>query len=341
MAIINPSRRFEGGEMANTIGGQIIRPGIRTINFKDEENKGGVYLFILPPYKLDSQGNGVWYKVIKIRDNFGLDIKEKFAIQQNCPVDWFSAKVKIYAPIYAKVETQVKDGKDMKIYPSFGRTTTRVLFNTAYFRNVNAGAHVLDIPQFGCAQHIEEWTRTKNADGTDAPLLNDYKAAIPVEFKMKKDAKGNPWQVTINNSKTYELPDQLADSDNLYNLDDVIIYPGKEELIEKLRMITPKDIFDKCMAGYSDGSTRVSLSQPVTAARNDEGGLGPLPTSTYVPPATTSVAPSFSIPKATIPQATAQAVTAAVNEMPKVSAPTGGNPIAGIDIEAARKFLKK
>lgn len=349
MAIITPARKFEGGEMNTSLFGQTIKSGIRIINFRDPENQGGVYLFILPPYKLDSQGNGVWYKVFTVRDNFGLDTKEKFSVGPNCPVEWFAAKCKHYFPKYAATEKTQREGRDIKVYPPFGRTTKKVVFNTAFFRNLGLGSHVLEIPQYGCADQIDQWHRTKTPEGGDAPMLNDPRAAIPVEFKLEKNVKGNPWRVTISSSKIYQIPDQLADSDNLYNLDDVILYPQQEELIEKLRKTVPVEMFNKCMEGYSNGPTTVSMAMPAPVAAfnpvpvavrqedNSNPELNPVPTNTAsmpgpTPVPTPAVAPKFNPPPAVIPP---QQPTA-----PTSPAPAQSNPVAGMSVQAAMNFLK-
>ena len=72
MAIIRASKAFEGSDLkprANTY----IKADTRTVSFGKDE-KDGVYLFILGAYKEDSNGNGVWYRPLKIRDNFGSGI---------------------------------------------------------------------------------------------------------------------------------------------------------------------------------------------------------------------------------------------------------------------------
>lgn len=353
MSIINPSRKFEGGEMSDNPYGAVIRPGIRTINFRDQENKNGVYLFLLPAYKVDSHGAGVWYKLLTIRDNFGLGTKEKFAVQSNCPADWFAAKAKLYVPKYAEVTKEEKDGRTLTIYPAFGRTTKRVLFNAAYFKQLALGAHVLDLPQFGAADVIEAWCRTKQPDGSDNPMLNDYNAAIPIEFKLDKNVKGNPWKVTINSGKAYKLNEALADSDNLYNLEDVVLYPSKQEVIDKLRKLAPVEIFDKCMNGYTDAAEGINFggkaivqgfTAPAALPSNpDDGDLGPAIVKAQVL-SNPTVAPAFNIPKASIPTASAVASTKQadpVANVPRTTTSVSANPVAGVSVEEALQFLQQ
>lgn len=255
MAIIQSSRKFEGAGMSNDkLFGSTLKAGIPSVNFKDAENLKGVKLFILGAYKQDSNGDGVWYKVIRVRNNFGMDIKEKFVVPQNCPVQWFATKVKTFAPGYAAIQEVVKDGITQKIYPSYGSGPTyRVLFNVAYAKDLSKGAVVLDVPQWKCAEVIDEWCKDP-----ERPMINDYQAAIPVTFKMDKKGPMPQWSVLIAAHEKFKLPEQLADSEYLHNLDEVVLYPNKQELYDKLRMITPVDIFNRCMEGYQDEDVTTS-----------------------------------------------------------------------------------
>lgn len=353
MPIYKPNRRFEGSDMGASGSSTILRSDVRTINFRDEANKSGVKLFILGPYKQDSEGNGVWYKVVRIRDNFGLDTKTKFPIPPNCPVEWFAAKVKSYAPNYAKVQEEVKDGKKMKVYPSFGRTTYRVIYNSAYVNKPELGAHVLDIPQYNCASVIHDWC----AD-PEKPMLNEPDAAIPVEFVLKSNVQGNPWNVTVNAVKAYKLPETLVDSDYLYDLDESVAYPDIEKLYEDLRRNTPSDIFNKCMADYVDDSPKKvkkihtqTASLPVvedlsqTTEEAEEEDNVPMqfskPAKTVV--ATPSYSPTMPSPGKVRKTQPAPVVQEDEDEedggMP--SAPVSSNASSSIDIEAAKAFLRR
>lgn len=319
MPIIRPTRKFDGGEMGNQNNASILKPGIPFINFKDDANKNGAKVFLLGAYKADAEGNGIWYRVIKIRDNFGLDTKEKFAVQPNCPVEWFSSKVKSYAPNYAKVEEVVKDNRKQKVYPSFGRTTYRVIFNAAYVNRMELGAHVLDIPQWNCGSVIYDWCQDP-----EKPMLNDYTAAIPVNFKLEKgNTMGNPWQVTIESFKSFALPPELADTDYLHNLDDVVVYPDKAKLLEKLRSITPNDLFNRCMAGYSDGTVTVAFSG--SDSNSDDVSYGPAATAVQTQAPTPQPARQVTIPKA---RAVAPPAAAATTVAPAIRKVAVAAPVA-------------
>lgn len=347
MPIIRPTRKFDGGEMGNQNNASILKPGTPFVNFKDDANKNGAKVFLLGAYKADAEGNGIWYRVVKIRDNFGLDTKEKFAVQPNCPVEWFASKVKSYAPNYAKVEEVMKDNRKQKVYPSFGRTTYRVLFNAAYVNRTELGAHVLDIPQWNCGSVIYDWCQDP-----EKPMLNDYAAAIPVNFKLEKgNTMGNPWQVTIESFKSFSLPPELADTDYLHNLDEVVVYPDKAKLLEKLRSITPNDLFNRCMAGYSDGTVAVSFSSPSNDNSDDVS---------YGTPAPAAPAP-VSIPKArpvsAAPAAPAATTIAPVRKVQPVQAapvepPDDGDELptppvlttgsgSGLSVDQAKAFLRR
>lgn len=310
MPIIRASRTFEGGDLTQR-SSTYIKSGTRIVDFKNKEN--GVYLYILGGYKTDSAGAGVWYRPLKIRDNFGMGLyKEKFAVQPNCPIEYFANKVQTFAPNMAKSE-QVKDeaGKTRWVYPAWGRTAWRVLYNAAIHNEFAAGVHVLDLPQSGGASVIDEYTRGKQEDNTPNPELTDYEKAIVVNIKLDLKASGQPWKIQINPGRTTRLPMELADTDYLYNLDEVINYPPKEQLIEKLKSIVPTDIFRKGMEGYNDGTTTVSMAVPTpkhTAAPEvaehvpssevevDENPMLALPKAPTIPKAT--IAPTMSIPKA-------------------------------------------
>lgn len=325
MAIIRASRTFEGGDLTQR-SSTYIKSGTRIVDFKNKEN--GVYLYILGGYKTDSAGAGVWYRPLKIRDNFGMGLyKEKFAVQPNCPVEYFASKVQTFAPQMAKSE-QVKDdaGKTRWVYPAWGRTAWRVLYNAAIHNEFGSGVHVLDLPQSGGASVIDEYTRGKQEDNTPNPELTDYEKAIVVNIKLDLKASGQPWKIQINPGRTLRLPVELADTEYLYNLDEVINYPSKDQLIEKLKSIVPSDIFRKGMDGYSDGPTTVSMSIPATHAASPEvaeplvssetelevNPMMALPKAPSIPKAT--IAPTMSIPKAN-----AKAETASDQATPFVS----------------------
>lgn len=327
MAIIRASKTFEGGELKQRTN-TYIKPDTRIVNFGKDE-KDGIYLFILGAYKEDSAGNGVWYRPLKVRDNFGLAmIKEKFAVQPNCPIEYFANKVQTFAPNMSKaVETVDDNGRKRWVYPAWGRNAWRVLYNAAFFGKFEKGVHVLDLPQSGGASVLDEYTRGRQPDGSENPMLNDYQAAIPVHIKLDLNAGGQPWKIQINANKTFELPAQLADTEYLYNLDDVINFLPKATLIEKLKSIVPSDIFRKGLDGYEDGSVIQDISTAPAPASQTPLPPAPAPAPAepddvpYAPPAPVipkakSVAPAVSIPKASKP-----ADTGSTDDLP-------GNPMA-------------
>lgn len=273
MAIFKPNRTFEGSTSTSNLY-KFIKEGPQVVNFRDERNKSGNHFFILPPYKQDRTGAGVSWKVVDVRIDFGVgDSKERFYSADDCPINYFEKRVKLLFPAYA-APTVVKreDGQDRKQYGTFGRNQKQVLYNVAYFRDLKAGCHVMHLPWFNAAEKVDEWHRMKTPEGEDNPLVNDPDHALPIWVQLKTGVgvTGNPWLVRVDNSRSYQLPPELCDSDNLYNLDEVLLVPDKNMLIEKLRAVTPTEIFDKCMGDYLDrmngGSVSMaSRANPVSA----------------------------------------------------------------------------
>ena len=348
MATITPSRAFEGSDLSTNVFGKTLKENIRAVSFREDRNKEGNFFFILPPYKADTAGRGVSWKVVPVRDNFGIDIKELFAVPRNCPVAYFAGRAKQFYPDYAKVETVVQNGRSVKRYPAFGRSTNKVLFNVGYMNAMHLGAHVLTLPQFGGGEHIEAWGRRRMPDGSEAPLLNDPKKAIPVFIQLKKDAVGQPWVVTPEASKTYELPMELSDSNYLYNLDDVVHYPEIDYLVDKLRGFVPADIFNKCMAGYQLPSGVVIGAGAVAVNANLPGSPGPLQMAvpqmampSYPAPQAAGPAPISAIPRAVIPNVGPQPME---QPLPTVQVQHTGNPAGSppvFSVEEARAYLQR
>lgn len=339
MAIIAPSRTFDGSDLSTNVFGKVIKDGIRVVGFREERNKEGNFFFMLPPYKADVQGRGVSWKVVPVRDNFGIDVKEIFAVPVNCPIAYFASRVKQFFPDYAKVETTIQDGRTAKRYPPFGRPANKVIFNMAYMNALQLGAHVLTLPQFGGGEHIEAWGRRRMPDGSDAPLLNNPEAAIPIFIQLKKGAIGQPWTVTPEPSKTYKLPTELTDSTYIYNLDNVVHYPEVEYLIEKLRGFVPTEIFNQCMAGYvsSTGSTmsRATVVTPVAVAP------ALIPTPSIAAPVGLTAQPTSAILKAVVPQPPAPVEPT----VPSFVTANTANPAAAatptFTVEQARAYLQQ
>lgn len=265
MAIIKPSKRFVGSDLSDKRSSKYIKEGVKQVVFNTKENKDGTYLYFLPPYTTDANGNGVWYKVFRIRDNFGDKFKEKYVpIEGGDAVDWFERNFKIHFPNEAKVVDEVDEGgKSRKRYPSYGRKTTRVIFNVAYANKLELGPHILDLPSYMGASQITDWLEAKDARGKEKPMLNDPSRCIPVLVKLKDGGSGNPWQIQPDANDPAELPDEVADSDNLYNLDtDVLEHRSDAELIAQLREMYRPEIFDLCMAGYHGFESVPTASVP-------------------------------------------------------------------------------
>jgi hypothetical protein len=252
MPIIKPSLKFEGAETGTTQNTTpYLREDVRKVIFNKTNNQNGVYLYFLPPYRADSLGNGVWYKSIEIRDNFGDKYKEKYLVasRENDPAEYFARNFKLLYPEESKPGTIVNNGKTFKKYPNHGRITKRVLFNVAYANKLEAGPHILDLPLANGASQLFDWLSKTDIAGNPRPLVNNPEAAFPV-FLQLKDSGTNPWQLNVEASQPAILPEAIAISDNLYNLDEILIVRPKEEIIAKLREMYPSHVFDDCMNGY-------------------------------------------------------------------------------------------
>lgn len=263
MAIIKPSKKFIGSEIDLRDAGKYILPEVRQVTFNKRNNPNGAWLYFLPPYKVDAEGNGVWYKAFKIRDNFGEKFKEKYYVTENDPVAHFERNMKILFPEETRIIEGTDDnGQKRKVYPLFGRTTTRVVYNVAYVANLEAGAHVLDLPSFNGASIINSWLGEKDTRGRERPVLNDPDSCIPVFIKLKEGG-GAPWQIEPSQGEAANIPDELADSDALYDLDNIYIRKTPAELIEKLRTMYSNEVFERCMDGYPGFDKVVVDSSPV------------------------------------------------------------------------------
>lgn len=352
MAIYQPSLNFEGGELSTNIFGKIIIDGVRQINFRDERNKQGNYFFILPPYKLDSANHGVSWKTVQVRDNFGIDPKERFAVKDTtCPINYFANQAKVLFPNYAKPEKVEVNGKTITRYPSFGRIAKKVIFNAAYIKEVTLGAHVLELPVFGAGETIYNWSRMKDEQGNDRGMINNPAAAKPVFIQLKKDAVGNPWVVQITD-KDYPLPVQLSDTDYLYNLDNVVLYPSPEESIEKLRGFTPREIFNACMSGYRVNGKLVvaGVDIPKSEPQQEHSFQIPpaqVPQVVLPPPVNFPKVGEFSAPppQVNIPKAIAPSFSPPIGQQPIAEVvPNFSNPMATNAFQSPediRKFLEK
>lgn len=263
MAIIKPSKKFTGSEIDLRDAGKYIRSDVRQVTFSKRNNPNGAYLYFLPPYKADAEGNGVWYRKVQIRDNFGDKFKEKYVCINNDPVSHFERNLRVLYPDLAAIKEGVDErGQSRKVYPLCGRLANRVLYNVAYLNQLELGAHILDLPAYNGASIIDNWLKEKDTRGRERPLLCDPESCIPVFIKLR-DGGGAPWQIEPSAAEAAVIPDALADSDNLYNLDDVFVVKTPQELIAKLRECYANDVFESCMEGYPGFMSNSELERPV------------------------------------------------------------------------------
>jgi hypothetical protein len=171
---------------------------------------------------------------------------------------------------------------------------------------------------------------------------------------MDPKAVGMPWKIVVNNSKGYRLDPKFADTDYLYNLDEVVSFPSKDDLIGKLRTIVPVDLFNKCMAGYSDGSVKVSFSSPVSDSDGlDLGAPPPMPRSqaqesTFMPvpnlPKSSkagppAVSPAFAMPKSQPSKAEEPFLPDEDGDLP--APPAASTSTSAATMQMAKNFLSR
>jgi hypothetical protein len=124
MAIIRPSLKFAGSELnLNNTAVPYIKDGVRRAMFNKTNNHEGAYLYFLPAYKQDEEGNGAWYKKITIRDSFGTNFKEKYYVPSRAadPAEYFYNNLRILYPEDAQIRESENNGKKFKQYPFCGR----------------------------------------------------------------------------------------------------------------------------------------------------------------------------------------------------------------------------
>lgn len=347
MAIIRPSIKFEGSELNLTASSTpYIKEGVRKAVFNKSTNQEGAYLYFLPGYAADASGNGVWYKRISVRTDFGINFKERYYIPNRAedPAEYFAFNFRTLYPNEAKVTEQEVNGKKFKKYPNYGRVTDRVLYNVAFAQNLQAGAHVLDLPLRNGADILMNWLEGKDMHGNSRNPINDPDCCVPVFVKLKENS-ANPWMVQVENNSPVRLPEQLADSDYLYNLDDVLVQRSKEEIIAKLREMYSSDVFEDCMNGYpgfggKKSSTQSQQFQPPVA--RSEPKAAPVATVPVldIPKA------AIDIPKAAIdiPRASITAPVAAVNPPPSIDmSALPQNPMSAgkLSREEALRFINQ
>lgn len=300
MAIIRPSLKFEGSELNLTASSApYIKDSVRRAVFNKTTNQEGAYLYFLPAYKADHEGNGIWYKKVSIRDNFGSNFKEKYYVpnRSSDPAEYFANNFRILYPEDAKVTDQDVNGRKFKKYPNYGRVTDRIVYNVAFAQNLGAGAHVLDLPLRNGADNLMNWLDGRDISGRARQPVNDPDRCVPVFVKLK-DGTANPWTIQVENNQPVQLPEQLADSDYLYNLDDIFISKSKEEIIAKLREMYSADVFDDCMNGYP-GLTKTNTVRVAALEDDDEDDEIPRARTVQAPAAVVPAPVILNIPKAT------------------------------------------
>lgn len=341
MAVIEPSINFEGS--AQNLGSTAtpyIKDDVRRAVFNKNNNPEGAYLYFLPAFKADRSGKGVWYRRVTVRDNFGVKFKEKYYVEDNQkdPATYFANNFSMLYKEEAKIgETEV-NGRKFKKYPNYGRTTERLVFNVAFANNLSSGAHVLDVPFRNGGDMLLTWLEGKDLNGNPRKPINLPSRCVPVFVKLRSDSSANPWVMQVENNDPVQLPPQLADSDYLYNLDDIFVERSKEEVISKLRDMYSAEVFDSCMDGYP-GFKRATPGFSALAA---SAAVAPKPSALPArsdddyEPEPVKIAPVINIPKATI-----SAPVAPVN--PPAAADIGTlprNPMAArMSQEDAMRFL--
>jgi hypothetical protein len=340
MAVIPPSSEFDGSDISDQKFGTLLKSEVRSISFAKNAYPQGVYLYLLPAYKVDSRGRGVWYNPIAVRDNFGDRTKDRYVVwdPDHDPVTYFEYNVKQLYPELAEVKERMGPRGKQKEYPFFGRVSKRVLYNVIFKDNLRAGVHVLELPQSNGASLLDSWQRTPDANGQKRGPLSEPNRCIPVHFQLVVGSGNTPWKINPAPENAVALPAQLADTKNLYNLDNVYIRRTPEELLAKLKQMTHPDIFDACMRGYPGLATTVTVpdAHPVVMASS------PLPVSANVeqpqvkPTAVTSAPPSVAnLADIELPPTTFN------DESPGTVESTV--PVAGpaLDPKAALEFLKR
>jgi hypothetical protein len=342
MAIIPPSLKFEGSDLnLSQSSTPYIKEVVRRAVFNKSTNKDGAYLYFLPGYKADSNGSGVWFKKIYIRDNFGVNFKEKYYVANRAadPAEYFANNFRMLYPEEAKVTDQEVNGRKFKKYPNYGRVAERVLFNVAFSQNLSSGAHVLDLPLRNGADILMNWLEGVDIHNNPRQPINHHERCVPVFVKLR-EATANPWMIQVESNSPVALPTQLADSDYLYNLDDIFVIKPKEEIISKLREMYPADVFDDCMDGFP-GLTRASsqgaVVQKPAAPSKPTAIEDNLDLSQVAAPR--QLAPILDIPKANI-----SAPVAAVNPPAAVdisNLPANPMATARLSREEALRFISQ
>lgn len=334
MAIILPSRKFVGSETSNDFPSfHYIKNDVRQVIFNKDNNNKGTHLYFLPAYKKDEEGNGVWYHSFRLRTDFGDKFKLRYVSHPDDPARHFESNFRKHFSEEAKAKEVYSDkfGRTVKQYPNYGRLTTRVVYNVLYCDKPELGAHVLDLPSYNGASLIREWLDTKDARGRDRPMLNDPSRTIPVFVKLDRESKaGTPWMIQPEPTDPVELDESLLRADTLYNLEEIFETRTNEEIINMLRENFDSEVFNLCMAGYTDpqtgkvyerttdgpsyrapaARTNVSLRKPMAQEVDDEEDDIPMEPQ----PVVRKIGAGLNIPKATTNTVPAVSKVTAVGE---------------------------
>jgi hypothetical protein len=218
------------------------------------------------------------------------------------------------------------NGKKFKKYPSHGRVTERVIYNVAFAQNLATGAHILDLPLRNGADGLMNWVEGKDSRGNTRPPINDPDRCVPVFVKLKENS-ANPWVLQVENDSPVQLPQQLADSDYLYNLDDILVLKSNEDIIAKLREMYSADVFDDCMNGFA-GLTKKAAQTGYTRAYAQPAPAEAAPQMEIARPVAVAPTPQMEIAKPVIATAPVMDIPRATLSMPV--APVNPPPAADI-----------
>jgi hypothetical protein len=273
MAVIQPSINFEGSDIGKTYNPiPYVREEVKKAIFSKKSNPDGANVYFLPAYKQDRNGAGVWFKKINIRDNFGTKYKEKYFVPntESDPAGYFARNFRILYPEDAKTVDVEMNGHKFKKYPDCGKAAERVLFNVAFHQNMSAGAHLLDLPLHNGADKLLKHLQSLDINGNPRKPINDPNRCIPFMIRMTTGT-ASPWSLDPDTDHPARLPLALSDSQNLINLDNILIIKDNEEIISKLRDMYSPEVFDNCMNGFPGLIKRAvqgaSMSQPKPKAQ--------------------------------------------------------------------------
>ena len=323
MAIIAPSRNFQGSSTDDVNDFSVIKPSIRTLKIDKKNNTTGVMTYFLPSYKVDDKGFGVWFNIIEVRTQFGDKIKGKYVVKNKAqdPAYHFERRFKHLYPEEAKTE---KDESGYTQHLPYGHITKRVLYNVCIKDKFQEGSMVLELPSYMGGDQINKYHNTKQPDGSFPALICDPDLCTPVFLKLDR----NQWQIQFYPTYAAKLPEEFLDYEKgyIYDLDTVTVEKDKESILDTLRESFSADVFSRCIEGFDDNIDIVTRQLPPSQS------LPPAPPQ-YVAPTPAPVQPIL-IPQIqqmpvqpiqqqqplVIPQANVAPVVAGLN-IPKVGQP--------------------